>query len=344
MGSLADTARPAEIAELPDSTPLLAEPDKLRERWREDGALYFRNVVGRSSIETVRGEYLARLKEMGVVDESETASNWNGNARVDGALARPISDDVWRALVADPSLDRVVRTFLGEAPIWLPIVVHRTAPPLANGVTADTFGGRHQDGIYNFGIDFVTCWVPLMDIDEDVGGLAVVPGSHKRSLYPPSVFDNPDVRVGIPVGAIPDSAWRRPHYKAGDLLMFHSMTAHAGLPNTSNKLRLSMDIRFLPASAAPFVGRMVRTTGTGIEIQSDTGDTMTFPIDDRTIVRGPKGHPVTGADREGILFPDADIIVMPDENGHARLIRSVSRKFVDLPATWYERLPAGWVK
>ncbi len=344
MASLIDRVRPAEIEELPDSVPLLAEPEKLRERWRQDGVLFFKNVIGQSSIELVRNEYLTRLKEMGVVDESETASNWNGNDRLDGALARPISDDVWRTLVADPSLDRVVRTFLGEAPIWLPIVVHRTAPPLAKGTTAETFGGRHQDGIYNFGIDFVTCWVPLMDIDEDVGGLAVAPGSHKGSLYPPDVFKDPNTRVGIPAGAIPDAAWRRPNYKAGDLLMFHSMTAHAGIPNTSNKLRLSMDIRFLPASAAPSVGKVVRTTGTLVEMRADSGDTMIFEIDDRTIVRGPKGHPVTGADRDGILFPEADIIVMPDEDGHAKLIRSVSRKFVDLPATWYETLPAGWVK
>lgn len=345
MGEVIGMAEKAtmKIGELVDSTPLLTDPEALRLRWREDGALFFRNAIDPGAIATVRGEYLARLKALNVVDQEEGEAVWNGNNRLNGACARPIHDDVWRTLVADPSFDRVVRTLLGEAPTWLPIVVHRTAPPSASGASAEPFAARHQDGIYNYGIDFITCWVPLMDIDDEVGGLAVVPGSHKSSLYPPDVFKDPNRRVGIPAGAIPDAAWRRPNYKAGDLLMFHSMTAHAGLPNTSNKLRLSMDIRFLPASAAPLVGRLAGWHDGRVEVVTSRGEVVPFIIDERTVVRGPKGHPVHGEDRGGILFPDAEIIVMPDERGHAKLIRSVSRKYVDLPATWYDTLPAGWV-
>lgn len=339
-----ERASALNVAELPDSTPLLADPERLRERWRDDGVLFFRGVVDHSAIAKVRDEYLARLKEIGVVDADETQSNWNGRDRLDGALARPIGDDVWRDLVADPSLDGVVRTFLGEAPTWVPIVVHRTAPPANSGANPDTFATRHQDGVYNYGIDFITCWIPLMDIDDEVGGLAVVPGSHKGSLYPPDAFDNPDKRVGIPSGTIPDSAWRRPDYKVGDLLMFHSMTAHAGLPNRSGKLRLSTDIRFLPESIAkPFVGKVLSANDTAVELKDETGVEMAFVIDEQTIVRGPKGSPVIGKDRAGILFPDADVIVVPDDRGHAILIRSVSRKYVDLPAAWYETFPANWV-
>ena len=339
------TTSAISIEELPDSSPLLADPERLRERWKKDGVLFFRNVISHVAIAKVRDEYLARLKEIGVVASDETESNWSGRDRLDGALARPIGDDVWRGLVADPSFDHVVRTFLGEAPNWVPIVVHRSAPPLPAGASPEIFGARHQDGIYNYGIDFITCWVPLMDIDDEVGGLAVAPGSHKGSLYPADVFKNPNQRVGIPSGAIPDAAWRRPDYKVGDLLMFHSMTAHAGLPNRSGKLRLSMDVRFLPASTAkPFVGKVTRTSDLMVELKDESGEDVAVVIDDKTIVRGPKGHPVVGEDRAGILFPDAEIIVVPDERGHAKLIRSVSRKYADLPATWYETLPANWVK
>jgi hypothetical protein len=338
-----------DIAELPDSAPLLPDPPRLRERWREDGVLFFRNVISHSAIARVREEYLARLKEVGVVDSHASEPTWNGRNRLDGTLAKPIGDEVWRGLVADPSIDRVVRTFLGEAPNWVPIVVHRTAPPAPAGdpaaANADVFATRHQDGIYNYGIDFITCWVPLMDIDEQVGGLAVVPGSHKGSLYPADAFKNPDQRVGIPAGAIPDAAWRRPDYKIGDLLMFHSMTAHAGLANRSDKLRLSMDIRFLPASMAkPLIGKVISTDDTVVELAEESGAERAVTIDERTVVRGPKGTPVFGADRGGIVFPGAEVIVMPDDRGHAKLVRSVSRKYVDLPATWYETLPAGWVK
>jgi hypothetical protein len=338
-------AIPHRIDPLPDSVPLLDDPDALRARWRDEGALFFRNVIGAEAIARVRQEYLRRLKTMGVVDSDETQSKWNGNDRLDGAKAEPIADEVWRRLVADPSLDRVVRRFLGEEPNWVPIVVHRTAPPSPDGARAETFGTRHQDGVYNYGIDFITCWVPLMDIDDEVGGLAVAPGSHKASLYPPDIFANPDRRVGIPADAIPDTAWRRPDYKAGDLLMFHSMTAHAGLPNHSNKLRLSMDIRFLPSSVArPVVGTVKDATETDVELIVESGGTASFSIGEATIVRGPKGHPVAGEARRGIIFPGAEIIVVPDERGYAKLVRSVSRKYIDLPATWYETLPVDWVK
>lgn len=334
-----------DIEELPDSTPLLADPDKLRERWKTDGVLFFRDVISHAAVAKVRGEYLARLKELGVVAGDETESRWNGQGRVDGALARPIGDDVWRNFVGDPSFDRVVRTFLGGEPAWVPIVVHRSAPPAPAGSAAKPFAARHQDGIYNYGIDFITCWVPLMDIDDEVGGLAVTPGSHKGSLYPPDVFKNLEERVGIPEGAIPDAAWRRPDYKVGDLLMFHSMTAHAGLPNRSDKFRLSMDVRFLPLSEArPFVGKLIATDGATLEMETEAGEAVRVVIDDKTIVRGPKGHPVVGEDRDGVLFAGAGIIVVPNERGHAKLVRSVSRKYVDLPATWFDTLPANWVK
>jgi hypothetical protein len=332
------------IAELPDSMPLLSDPVRLRERWAQDGALFFRNAIGASSIAKVRQVYLDRLKKLQVVDQHETQSIWTGRDRLDGTLAEPIDDDVWRALVADASFDNVVSTLLGEPPTWVPIVVHRTAPPAPKGSTLETFGARHQDGIYNYGIDFATCWVPLMDIDDEVGGLAVVPGSHKASLYPADVFKDPDKRVGIPAGAIPDEAWRRPDYKAGDLLIFHSMTAHAGLPNRSDKMRLSIDIRFLPSSGVPLVGKVVSNTTQDVTLRTQGGKDVTLGIGDRTIVRGPKGHPVTGKDREGIIFEGAEIIIMPNDDGSAKLIRSVSRKYIDLPATWYETLPAGWVK
>lgn len=69
-------------------------------------------------------------------------------------------------------------------------------------------------------MDFVTCWIPLMDIDDEVRGLAVVPESHKSSLYPANAFNNPGIRGGIAKNTIPDDAWRRPRYHAGDLLSF----------------------------------------------------------------------------------------------------------------------------
>jgi hypothetical protein len=319
---------------------LLHDHQALRARWDADGVLYFKNVIDQDTISAVRNEYLARLKDVGVVAQAETQPIWSGLNRLDGKLARPIADDVWRGLVTSPSFDAVVSNFLGEAPTWVPIVVHRAAPPAGPSIGVDNFQAGHQDGIYNYGIDFITCWVPLMDIDEEVGGLAVVPGSHGKYHY----GQRPNAGVNR-TGVFPDSAWRRPDYKPGDLLMFHSMTAHAGLPNRSDKIRLSVDIRFLPGSAPkPIVGTVIGYDGTTVKMQAESGEHLNLIVDEESVIRGPKGTPLLAEARTGVLFPGAAIIAVPDTSGRAKLVRSVSRKYLDLPATWFTELPPNWVR
>lgn len=331
----------AGIEGLPDSLPLLDNFAALHERWDADGVLYFRNAVGQAAIASTRAAYMERLKELGAVAPGAEAPVWTGLNRLNGRLARRIGDEVWRSLVADPSLDSLVCRFLGETPSWVPIVVHRSAPPAADKNVTDAFQARHQDGVFNHGIDFITCWIPLMDIDAEVGGLAVVPGSHKKSFYDFKDNKSPGRPQAIPYGVIPAQDWRRPDYKAGDLLMFHSMTAHAGLPNLSDRFRLSVDIRFLPGSAPkPIIGIVTGLEGAIVNITAESGEHM-FGIDDETMVRGPKANRVYGDELASVLFPGANIIAVPDRAGHAQLVRSVSRKHLDLPAGWFTELPTG---
>lgn len=327
-----------------DSTPLLENPERLQQRWNDDGVLYFRGVVDPEAIAAVRENYLARLKEVGVVDENAIDPIWNGINKIDGKAVRKIDDEVWQALVTHPSFDRVIRTFLGETPAWVPIVVHRASPPLGETKIADIYHARHQDGVFNLGVEFITCWVPLMDIDDTVGGLAVVPGSHKRSFY--DYGDNlPGRAEPIPAGKIADALWRRPDYRVGDILMFHGMTAHAGLPNSSDRFRLSIDVRYVPGSdPKPIVGTVNHFDGSIVDMTTESGEGLRVGVDDSTMVRGPKGSRVVGEEMSTVLFQGANVIAMPDAKGHAKLVRSVSRKYVDLPASWFTELPAGWVK
>jgi hypothetical protein len=41
-----------------------------------------------------------------------------------------------------------------------------------------------------------------------------------------------------------EERWVCGDFSAGDVLLFHSMTVHKGLPNRSDKLRMSMDVRY----------------------------------------------------------------------------------------------------
>ena len=100
---------------------------------------------------------------------------------------------------------------------------------------------------------FYTLWIPLMDIVQQVGGLAVAPGSHKRGLREhveqdvfSTIFRDRKQR-GIALSEVPPP-WATTDYHAGDLLIFNSQTIHWALPNRSRLVRLSFDTRCQPAS------------------------------------------------------------------------------------------------
>ena len=45
-----------------------------------------------------------------------------------------------------------------------------------------------------------------------------------------------------------DGTWAYSPFKQGDVLIFHSLTVHKGMPNGSDRLRMSMDARYQKAS------------------------------------------------------------------------------------------------
>src|SRR3546814_8217597 len=95
-----------------------------------------------------------------------------------------------------------------------------------------------------------------MEIDERIGGLAVIPGLHKGDFFHDR-NDPPQYR--IPQGALPAGKWHRSLYRPGDMVMFHKMTPHSGLPNTSDRFRMSMDVRVAPMTGElPIIGEVRR--------------------------------------------------------------------------------------
>ncbi|MBL8628767.1 MAG: hypothetical protein JNM81_04005 [Rhodospirillaceae bacterium] len=104
---------------------------------------------------------------------------------------------------------------------------------------AEGLGPTHQDGGRLTDMDeFLTMWVPLVEIDQDCGGLG---------FYP---------TIGLPTGAIPetgdgidmgDLVPEGVHMSPGDVLLFHKFMPHVSMPNTSTRIRYSMDMRFCSA-------------------------------------------------------------------------------------------------
>ena len=102
--------------------------------------------------------------------------------------------------------------------------------------------------------DFKTFWIPLMDIDRTVGGLAIAVGSHRGGLlehkkHETAVSYQMEGREqpAVPLEDVPGT-WMTTDYRRGDILVFESCTVHRGLPNRSKVVRFSLDVRAQPAS------------------------------------------------------------------------------------------------
>jgi hypothetical protein len=90
----------------------------------------------------------------------------------------------------------------------------------------------------------LTVWFPLRRAGMEHGCLRVVPGSHKRGLLDhcpggPGGLQVPE-RVASRERAVPLPM------EPGDVLFFHKLTLHSSLPNLSDEIRISFDLRYNP--------------------------------------------------------------------------------------------------
>ena len=83
----------------------------------------------------------------------------------------------------------------------------------------------------------LTVWTTLDDCDEANGCLWVIPGSHKRGLLP----HHPE--SGLMTATVEEQGIPLP-MKAGDAVIFGSLLLHRSLPNTTDKTRVAMYVRY----------------------------------------------------------------------------------------------------
>jgi ectoine hydroxylase-related dioxygenase (phytanoyl-CoA dioxygenase family) len=129
---------------------------------------------------------------------------------------------------------------MGEAVLMHPRHIARMMFPVKS--TAPT--PPHQDHIFIQGAKAVyTCWLPLGDFAESLGGLQVMRGSHKLGLLPVRAAEGAGGRSVILDGL--DQEWTHGDMAAGDALIFHSLTVHRAAPNIyKDRVRLSVDYRY----------------------------------------------------------------------------------------------------
>lgn len=307
------------VTPLTDSTSLIGNLPALRQRWADEGVLYLRGVMDADLIAWAREKFRAALVAEKLIDPAREAPLWTGEPPQTRRPCDALGTSVWHEIVKQPALNAVLRDVFDADPIWIPIAAHRSGMPsgaVAEGT--DIFAGRHQDGYYNEGIQFAICWMPMRDITLDTGSFAVAPGTHRRGVLHSEEHDN-----GIPPGVIADEAWRSADFRVGDVLIFHYLTAHATLPNPSNEIRMSLDVRAIPAWAPqPVVGTVGKVVGTDVTILTDNGGPVTVHVTDATLIRGMHPRPrVPTSELQRIAYPGARVMAMAGNDGTATVIR-----------------------
>jgi hypothetical protein len=232
------------VDELAESSRFAGDQAALRRRLAADGYLFFRGLLPAEQIVAARAGVNAHLIGGGWLDGAGRPA---GQRRGTG-LAEALADPAFRRALASPDFNKIpylpalrqlIRKVLGAQAFSYPAKVLRTVYP--EQPAARTKGRyAHHDYAVSGVQDMLTSWLPLMDIPVAVGGLAVRPGGHLERPVVPWVL-RPAQR-----------GWATTDYRPGDVIIFHCLTPHAALPNTTSALRLSGDFRWqLPDRAAP---------------------------------------------------------------------------------------------
>jgi ectoine hydroxylase-related dioxygenase (phytanoyl-CoA dioxygenase family) len=150
------------------------------------------------------------------------------------------------------------------------------------------------------------------------GSFAVAPGTHQRGVLHSEQHDNT-----IPPGVIAEDAWRSADFRVGDVLIFNYLTAHATLPNPSNEIRMSLDVRAVPAWAPqPVVGTVEKVDGGAVTILTEAGDQVTVQVTGNTFIRDMNPRPrISTAELQRIAYPGAHVMAMAGPDLEATVLR-----------------------
>lgn len=252
------------------SNDLLGDPEALRSRLAEDGYLYFSGVLNRKKVLQLRRRMLGALDECGWIDPDSVLMRGR-------CTAVPVREgdpeffvgydeiqklEEFHTLAHDDDLMAIMREVLGESAFPHPLKIARLAFPRHYEVSTPP----HQDYPNNQGTPNLTAaWIPAGDIPGELGGVAVLRGSHQYGVLPLATHIGAGNRGAVvPLEMLEKCRWVSTDFSAGDLLLFPALTVHAARHNSSEfYMRLSVDFRYqlegealTPITLEPHFGRL----------------------------------------------------------------------------------------
>ena len=220
--------------------------DEARQRLVRDGYLFLRSFLPPADLAAVESAILAAVAATaGWIAEGTDPTEWRPGPSVASesyddpdflAMYRRVQSlQSFHELAHHPLVVSVVQALLEDD-----VFVHSNHVARVVGPSARVEPTRvHQDWRPVQGAaDTLTVWLPLADIPPPLGGLRILEGSQTGGVVP---FDPERESIRIDND---DPRWRTASYRRGDALIFHSLTVHAGRPNTTDRLRRSCEFRY----------------------------------------------------------------------------------------------------
>jgi hypothetical protein len=241
------------LRELRTSNVVQDDAGELRRRLDEDGYLFFRQLLAPDRLLQMRREMLTEMQAGGWLvkgtDPIDGIANPDARSTEGDLEYTHVYHHVYRLQsfheiahcreVMD-LLERIRGCEMMPQPqkvarLWFPKFTEHTTP-------------IHQDFVHFQGThDNLTCWSPVGDCPRELGGLAVLRGSHKvaRVLEHHFSLGAGSLHVDTTAHSELGGEWLTTDYEIGDTLIFPALTIHKALPNlTEDRLRVSLDNRY----------------------------------------------------------------------------------------------------
>lgn len=148
-------------------------------------------------------------------------------------------------------IDLLIETGLKTPTISTRPVLYFNHPKLAKQKVFHTVDA-HQDWRSMQGsLNSVVIWIPLVDINKDLGALEILPGSHLDGLR----TDHVENGFGLVVLSKEEDKLISIEIKTGDALLFSSFLIHQSGHNITNKPRWSCHFRYNDLEDITFINR-----------------------------------------------------------------------------------------
>lgn len=233
-----------------EANELLGNTRALRSRLDSDGYLFFRDIIPVELLQELREQITGVLAQLGWIEEGQEQSQARaisrprreGEPKFFRAHDQIIKLEALHSLAHTSRLMKVMRQVLGDSAFPHPLSIIRLVFPDSPELATPP----HQDFPNNQGTPNLTAaWIPLRDCSIEDGSLAIMEGSHKFGVLPLKFHLGAGNRRAILNDEVLACRWVGADFKAGDIVLFPSLTVHKAMENHNPRnMRLSVDFRY----------------------------------------------------------------------------------------------------